>query len=411
MSKKIIFTTFIVLVILAVSLFGYYFILNNENPNNGGIVDNIRNFLPFGGDSYTPEIPTENENSNNENQNESNTENQIDFTKKLRKISSEPVSGAGILDTQAGGVVRYIEKATGHVYEVELFSPKASRISNTTIPLSYDAVWGNGNSSFVARYLAEDNNTVETYAMTIKNISTSTTSTLQGIEFPVNIVDISAFGTNFFYLQKTTNGSSGVVSGFDGTKKKEVWSSPMKEFNSQFINNQTVLLNTKPLENVAGYLYSINTSNATVKKVLGPKLGLSSLANSDLSKVIFLTQANQIFLSNLDTKTNTENELFPTTFPEKCVWSTKDKTIVYCAVPKENLNTTSLSAWYKGSVTFSDEIWKYYTTDNTSEMVMELGKEAGENIDVIKPTLSTSEQYLVFTNKKDNSLWSLDLTQ
>jgi hypothetical protein len=42
---------------------------------------------------------------------------------------------------------------------------------------------------------------------------------------------------------------------------------------------------------------------------------------------------------------------------------------------------------------------------------MDLSQESGMAIDVIKPILSDNEQYLIFINKIDNTLWSLDLIQ
>ncbi|HEY0221172.1 MAG TPA: hypothetical protein VGC58_03045 [Candidatus Paceibacterota bacterium] len=67
--------------------------------------------------------------------------------------------------------------------------------------------------------------------------------------------------------------------------------------------------------------------------------------------------------------------------------------------------------WYKGIVSFSDDIWQYNTKDFTSKSLTDLKSESGEDVDVIKPILSENEQYLIFVNKKDNSLWSLDLTK
>ncbi len=398
-----------VLTLLLISLIGYYFIIsNNDGTNNNTIVSGFKNFFPFGGseNTQTPEVT---ENQNNENQNQTPTEN-TDFTKKLRKISSEPVSGSGNIDSKAGTIVRYIEKATGHVYEVEMFSPKITRISNTTIPLSYDAIWGNKSNSFMARYLGEDNDTVSTFSLSVKNTSTSTENTISGTAFPDRIFDISVFGPSVFYLQNTYTGSSGVISNFEGTKKKEIWNSSIKEITSQYINEKTILINTKPLEGVNGFLYSIDTTTGNIKKLLGGS-GLVSLSNPDLSKIIYMTQGREIKTSIFDTKTKTSSDIFPITFPEKCVWSVKEKTIIYCAVPRDYLTTKSLSLWYRGQLSTSDDIWKFDTKDNTTNIIGDINKESGEEIDVIKPTISENEQYLIFVNKKDNSLWALDLTK
>jgi hypothetical protein len=314
--------------------------------------------------------------------------------------------------------VRYIEKATGHIFEVEMFSPKNERISNTTIPLVYNAVWGNNASSLIARYLDDDDVTVSTYSISLKNISTTTTAvssttenTIAGLAFPGGISDVSVSGTSVFYLVQSTNASQGFVSNFDGSKKKLIWNSEIKELNSQFVNDKTVALNTKPYQNIPGFLYFVDTTTGGVKRILGNIPGLSTLSDNLGASVLYLEQGSTVKFLLFDVKSKTKKEISPRTFPEKCVFSKKDSSIVYCAVPKILIDNTTLTSWYQGKISLSDDIWKYNLKDGTSNILGSLSEEAGGNIDVTTPLLSQSEQYLVFINKIDNSLWSLDLTK
>ncbi|KND47985.1 MAG: hypothetical protein AB201_00060 [Parcubacteria bacterium C7867-006] len=407
MSKKIIITISVILGLFLISLVAYYFIATTNTGDGTTKTTGFRSFFPFGGNDLPP---TQTEATTTE-PTPIDQNNQQNFTKKLRKISEEPVAGAGTLDSKAGTVVRYIEKATGHIYEVELFSPRQARISNTTIPVVYDAVWGNKNDSLVARYLKDDNQTVDTYSLTVKNLSTSTENTITGIAMPANIDDVSSYGSTIFFLIKSDSGSSGFTSNFDGSKKKQVWNSQIKELSSQFINSKTVALTTKPAQNIPGYLYFVDTTTGSSKRVLGDIAGLSTLLDGLGSQVVFLEQTNdaKLFLYNIKNKTKTN--ITPTTFPEKCVWSKKDTSVLYCAVPRDYLSGNSLISWYKGIVSHSDDIWKFDLKNNTSNIIEDLGSNAKEDIDVIKPFLSENEQYLIFMNKKDNTLWSLDLLQ
>ena len=202
---------------------------------------------------------------------------------------------------------------------------------------------------------------------------------------------------------------SGFISTFDGLKKKQIWNSPLKELSSQFVNAKTVALTTKSAQNLPGFLYFVDTGSGQVKKVLGNILGLSTLVNSDGTVVLYLEGSGISELSVFDIKNNSSQKISPATFPEKCVWSKKDKNIIYCAVPREYVGGNSLISWYKGTISFTDDIWKYDIKNNTSSIVENFGNQSNENIDLIKPLLSENEQYLVFINKIDNSLWSLDL--
>ena len=406
MSKKnILLISSLVLGLIFVGLVVYLLSINSKATSTGGI-SVFRKFLPFGGDTVIVDDENNTATSTPKEETPGNYEN---FKQSLRKISSEPVAGAGTLDIKSGTIVRYVEKATGHIYEVELFSPKHERISNTTIPLTYDALWGNKNNSLVARYLNSDDAQVESYYLTLNN-SSSTENTLKSIALPKNIEDVSSFGANFFYLVQNTNSSTGYVSDFNG-KNKMIWSSDIKELTTQFVNSKIVALNTKPAQKISGYLYFVDTATGQNKRILGDISGLTTLSDPLGEKIALLSQDDSVRFMFYTVKTKAYVDINPITFPEKCVWSKKDTNVLYCAVPKDYISGNSLISWYKGLISYSDDIWKYDLKNNVSTIVGELSKASLVDIDVIKPVLSENEQYLVFINKKDNSLWSLDLLQ
>ena len=410
MSKKLIIIIPVLIIILA-AIAGYYFFIAGGKSNSSNPVTNtFRNFFPFGGNGNGSTNNNSTTTNNQQNQNTLPTSNQS-FTLKLRELSTEPVSGAGTFDITAGTVVHYIEKATGHIFEIELFSPKINRISITTLPTVADAIWGNKGISAIARYLKDDNQTVDTYSLSLKANATSTDNVVTAIAFPKNISDVSVLGSSVFFLVQNSDSSEGIISNFDGSKKKEIWNSPIKELNSQYVNSGTVALNTKPAQNVPGYLYFVDTGTGGVKKILGDISGLTSISDPQALQTIYLEQNDslQMYLYSLKSKVSTN--ITPTTFPEKCVWSKKDTSVVYCAVPNAVLDASSLTSWYKGQISFSDDIWKYNLKNNSSTIVSHLSTDADQTLDVYKPILSDNENYLVFMNKIDNSLWSLDLTK
>ncbi|MCX6701864.1 MAG: hypothetical protein NTX96_01555 [Candidatus Zambryskibacteria bacterium] len=406
MSKKLLIIIIsVVLGFFLVSLIGYYFIIQNSADTSGGGNSIFKNFFPFGGNTVA-EIPVTGEPII-----EPTPPEISNYALKLRKISAEPVAGAGVLDFKAGTVVRYIEKATGHIYETELFSPNQNRISNTTIPMVYDAIWGNKNNSLIARYLKDDNQTIDTYGLLIKGISTTTENLVSAVKFPENLNEMSVFGSSVFSLEQKIDSSVGYISNFDGSRRTQIWNYPIRELLSQYVNAKTVALTTKPDQNTEGFLFFVDTGNGQIRRILGNVFGLSVLVNDLATQILFLDQGGAPQMFVFDIKNKSSISTTPTTFPEKCVWSKKDRNIIYCAVPQEFIDRDSLTLWYRGFVSFTDDIWKYNIKNNTSSVVESLVNESNEQIDVIKPMLSENEQYLVFINKIDNSLWSLDLTK
>jgi hypothetical protein len=226
-----------------------------------------------------------------------------------------------------------------------------------------------------------------------------------------NISSVSVFGENIFYLQTYVGQSRGYISSFDGKTKKQIWLSPLDELSAQMVNANSVALTTKPYQNVPGYTYLVSVSNGSVKKILGNVYGLISLVSPDATKVLYSSQTGASTMYLYDIKNNTSQIISPATFPEKCVWSKKDVNVVYCAVPENSIDGTSLTSWYLGEISFTDDIWKYDLKQNTASIIEHLGDDSGMQIDVIKPILSNSEQYFVFTNKIDGTLWSLDLSK
>ena len=155
--------------------------------------------------------------------------------------------------------------------------------------------------------------------------------------------------------------------------------------------------------------FDTNIAIHVVKKIMGNIPELSTLMSSDGAKVLYTSNGEGMTVYNVSDRTSVT--INPGTFPEKCIWSKKTKTILYCAVPKETLASNALISWYMGTMQFTDDIWKYDTKANKSIIVDNLYEDSGENIDVIKPILSENEQYLVFINKRDGNLWSLDLSK
>ena len=94
---------------------------------------------------------------------------------------------------------------------------------------------------------------------------------------------------------------------------------------------------------------------------------------------------------------------------DKCVWSQKNTTDLYCAIPKNLIRGNFPDVWYQGKYAFNDNIIKIDTETFATKNLLEANTETKNDLDITNLQLSPNEDYLMFMNKSDLILWSLDI--
>src|SRR5438045_2740979 len=108
MSRKKILVISVALALILIFILGYFLFLQNGsgNPGTGSI---FKNLFPFGqnnGSNNGNGNGNGNGDTNGTGQNGNGDNTAANFNQKLRKLSSEPVAGAGLIDSKAGTTVR-----------------------------------------------------------------------------------------------------------------------------------------------------------------------------------------------------------------------------------------------------------------------------------------------------------------
>lgn len=408
-NAKIIIT----LVIFVLMLFGfiyYYFFLRDVTPEIAPGTDETTGLFPSGQGTTTGSTGTPGGTEETENV----------LVPKYRKISQKPISGAvvtTIKDDKKGNVIRYMDKATGHIYETWTKSTEQERISNTTIPKVYETFWNVSGDSFVARYLdGETDNIISFYSKLNKKEKSedlkSDIYTLDGSFLQKNISDLSMSGggNSLLYVLKRTDGSSIIKSSFDGKGGVEILNSPLKEWLVEWFGSG-YLLKTKPTYKTGGFVYQLNNSG-NITKLLSNINGLTTLGRNDGGSVLYSGSTDNSFnLFSMEISTRKVTKMNKKTLPDKCVWSKKNKTTIYCAVPKSIPFGKYPDEWYQGIISFNDMIWIIDTNINLGSIIADPEMYSEPSVDGINLMLSENEDYLIFTNKKDYSLWGIDLTE
>jgi hypothetical protein len=385
MNKKITISIIIILLLIGG---GFYWFYSKKPAEERPAIISI--LFPSAGEKTieglpptTPSVPTNNGIPGNKT-----------GEKNLIQLTSNAISGAGM----ASATVRYIEKSTGHIYEINPDGQNRQRLSNTTILKTFETFWSYRANKLIIRYLESS---------LVRNLSASISTTTQGVFLPQSAiaVAVSPNEDKIFYLISTDGMIKGITANFENKNQASIFSNSFGEFNISWPKNDMITLLTKPSAFSEGFFYSLNSQTGKFGKIIGEIKGLTALLSPDGAKVIYSESNNNSLKTKIfNVKDKTSSDFDLRTLPEKCVWSKSNKDIVYCAVPDNFPQGDYPDDWYQGLISFKDSIWqKNFSTGETKVLIQET------NSDIINPLLTKEENYLIFTNKDDNTLWSLKL--
>jgi hypothetical protein len=416
-NKIIIFI--VVFLVVGASIYGVYSFFSgpktpadNTKDGTGG----YQEFTPFGTGGTTTGTNTNTGVDNGEQTVDGRGESGfITQSSKLRKITTFSIAGASFLEDtraipQVEGVkpdpkkplfetvpaLKYVERATGHIYERYLDTDVEGKISNSTIPNIYESLFDGKGKTLVYRYLGEGG-VIQSFMATL--------GAAKGEFLTPGMIDVSLSPdkTKMFYLTETSSGVLGTIQTFGDTKKNQLFSSPFSEWLSQWATSATIFLTTKASGQADGYVYSLSTAKGALKKVFGPIVGLTTLANQSGTTILYSASlGGSPSLGLLDVAKHTTRSLALSGLPEKCAWS-KDNITLYCAIPNTIPSSIYPDVWYKGIISFTDRFMKINT------QTLEKTPLDGGEFDATHVFLDNTETKLFFTNKKDSTLWSLDL--
>lgn len=370
MTKKILLIIGII-TILGIALF---LALNEQKArNDGGVGFSFRNYIPFGNNET---------NNTEEVMPEKKDRVPVEYTEndpipKLRKISKEPVAGSVLWSVGTTTFVRFVEKGTGNVFEAKSNNLQVERITNTTLPKIIKAFWLKNASGFFFQTLSLENEIVETNFVSLvkKELSEEETFTPYNTkisQLPLGIKDliVDKNDRNVLYYTIENNRSNFYTSKLDGSGSKKVFSHPLTEWSFRYwVDDNSVLIQTKAGGGIPTYSYTLNISKKEMKKTSNPIMGI----------------ANKTWI-------------------EKCYMPVKNS-FVYCSFPNNIITMDIKDNWYKGKIFTKDYIAKTDIINDSYYNILDPKIEAGEDMDITNLMVSEDESHLIFKNKVDGSLW------
>lgn len=410
MSRK---TTYILLFVLIVilALFGWYFFgRGGSTPNTPDDTTDGTDLFPFGSNTSGGNGQTGTVRPGG-----SGDGTTIDLSggtgsikPRLRKVSDDQVSGAGIVSKGDISIIRYMDRATGHIFESNADTMARNKISNITMPQIHETLWSTDGTELIARYLKDDGVTIQSFYGRLPATTTSN-SVIEGYFLPSNIKEISLFANKIIYLDPTVDGAL-VGSDVDGAKKSYVTNLYSRDWLLQLASLKNALVGAKPSGLVGGDLYMLDMTTGVKLKVMKDILGLTGIMSPDGAHIFASASERSGIASAIYTvKDRTFSTLSISTLSDKCTWSTAEKNILYCGVPTAIPNGVYPDDWYQGVASFDDRLWRIDALSSETDLIVDPSVEVGLNMDITRIVTDASGEHLIFTNKKDSSLWVLDL--
>jgi hypothetical protein len=333
----------------------------------------------------------------------------------LVKVVGSPVAPGAFVQDQSGANVYFVDRATGNTFKYNMPGGFLTRMTNTTVPRVNTSWWSSDGKNVVLQTVTETNQII-TYTSRLAPEKVSTTTKvasieLQGTQMSKNTagITLNPATTKIFYYVIENGEAIGYIANIDGSKATRIFNSPITEWIVSWPVESTIVLTTKAASGVPGYSYSLQTKTGTLSQIIGNVPGLTTLPNTTLEKVALTNDRNQLQI--LTVATNALQNINLETIVEKCVWSKKEKNILYCAAPTDFQIGSYPDMWYQGLVSFTDMLYKIDTTTGKTERIADPYKEYKQYIDATNLSLSAQEDHLLFSNKLDYSLWTFNLTK
>lgn len=393
MLKKILFITGGIILLLLVSTWVYLLLFGTPISQSG----------LFANFNETP--ATEREVIEN-----TETQTQLADSTQLQQLTTRPVAGYIFLKTesatttdglsiQGGEYLRYLERGTGHIYEIDLDNGIEEKISATTIKQATEAYF---NPSGLKVIIVSDSETQR------KSQLLSLTDDRS--------VNLGTSHRNFQWLddntyrhtETNTDNTTSYYENTDGTDSL-LWTTPLSSVDVRLFGDESVVIN-KMAPNLQGGVFFVLPGQLDI--LVKPEYSLTALPDRSGTQIAYSyydTQEKNIQSRLLDIETEQDFALSLLVAPEKCDFSDTSNTAIYCAVSDHFVEAErdTLNQWYKGEISVADNLWVMETTQGSAKYFAPVSDQTGYNVDITD--LQVAGQYIFFRNKINDTLWKYQL--
>ncbi len=329
------------------------------------------------------------------------------FLPKLERVGTADVLAA--INSNSGKII-YIEKESGKIREVDQSSGDYEVKSGTVIAGLEKAVWSPAGSDLI--YFTKNfSGPHGQRGQRVNYFSVANKKTVP-LSQNINSVVFSPKGDEIaYYFFDTQSGEGNIsISSPDGSVFKQVFKSRLPSIVLDWPTEQGLSFYKQTAANEGTDLFLLEIGGQGLVKILENKVGLNIRwsKSGNLLLYSFFDENGALQLALKDIAGLKDRKIPFATFADKCAFSLDEK-ILYCGVPKEAPQKPVKSEY----VAAKDKIVALKLQNESlleeEQIKIILEPSAFDELRVLSPFLSPSENKLFFINSLDGGLYRLNL--
>ena len=313
------------------------------------------------------------------------------------QLSTKPA--AGFIYLEEGSRLRYAERGTGYVFEIDLSTGQEERIQGVT------------RGKTIAAHFSPEGNAVVLVSEGVGR----TEAVLQILGGPGDgVYNLPNNIENVHFLDLDTirwtvadqTGTRGYEFNRPDQSTRQLWQVPLRDVRVFWQNGSTYVIN-KPAPRLRGGVYAI--TNGQLSSLVPAKYALSAVIDpgGELMLLTYFdteTRAMRSEFLNLNTNETTETTL--KAVPEKCAVDNFSR-VIWCALSSNffELDRDTLNRWYRGEFTAEDELWTTSLVTENLGISQFVADNTDQVIDMTDVTVTSGAEFIFFRNKVNDSLW------
>lgn len=300
-----------------------------------------------------------------------------------------------------GETLFYVARENGHIMASDLDGANERSVINLTVLEAFDASWAPKKNRIAMFY--HESGVVKKF---LNGVATGTTSRFLPAE--TQALDWSPDGLSLAYLLRRDQDTALLIADAGNQNPRVLYTTPIPDFTLRWLAKNTILLVSRPSGLAPSIVMSVDVKTRSAELLISGIPGVIVLPAPDGSGFLFSQSTSDGRASSLALYTFRDRRTVPlnlVTLAEKCVFSPDSKKL-FCGLPRGELVAPMPDEWYRGATSFSDTLVEIDLATRESRPLTEA---AGLNADVVWPFVSPGGTYLFFQNRKDGTLWRLQL--